>query len=89
MRLRRTATLLTGSTCFVRNNSVVGTEEYVQARVSVTPSSNGPGTISERGLKNSPNNPDVDTRSGMTGRDLRAPVLNMRNEPLMVTVKWT
>ena len=73
----------------MRNNAEIGTEEYVQARDSVTPSLNGLETISKRGLKTSSNNPDVDTRSGMTGRDLRVPVLNMRKEPLMVTVKWT
>ena len=27
----------------------------------------------------------MDIRSGMTGRDLRVPVINMRNEPLMPT----
>ena len=73
----------------MRNNSVVGTGEYIQALGSVTPSLNGPETISERGLKTSSNKPDVDTRSGMTGRDLRVPVLSIRKEPLMVTVKWT
>ena len=42
-------------------------------------------TLSVPGLKTLSNNPDVDLRSGMTGRDLRVPVLNMRNQPLMPT----
>ncbi len=40
-------------------------------------------TLSVPGLKTSSNNPDVDLQSGMTVRDLRVPVLNMRNQPLM------
>ncbi len=42
-------------------------------------------TLSVSGLKTSSNNPDVDLQSGMTVRDLRVPVLNMRNQPLMPT----
>ena len=42
-------------------------------------------TLSVHGLKTPSNNPDVDLQSGMTGRDLRVPVINMRNEPLMPT----
>ena len=46
---------------------------------------NRPETVSVHGSKTPYNNPDVDPRSGMTGRDLRVPVINMRNEPLMPT----
>ncbi|EQB74470.1 MAG: hypothetical protein AMDU4_FER2C00006G0012 [Ferroplasma sp. Type II] len=42
-------------------------------------------TLSVHGLKTPSNNPDVDLQSGMTGQDLRVPVINMRNEPLMPT----
>ena len=56
-----------------------------QVRSSVTLSLNREETLSEQSLKTSSNNPDVDIQSGMTGRDLRVPVLNMRNEPLMPT----
>jgi hypothetical protein len=31
------------------------------------------------GLKTPSNNPDVDLQSGMTGQDLRVPVINMRD----------
>ena len=41
------------------------------------------GTLSVHGLKTSSNNPDVDLQSGMAVRDMRVPVLNMRNKPLM------
>ena len=36
-------------------------------------------TLSVHGSKTLSNNPDVDLRSGMTGRDLRAPVINMHS----------
>ncbi len=42
-------------------------------------------TLSVHGLKTSSNGPDVDLQSGMTVRDMRVPVLNMRNQPLMPT----
>ena len=42
-------------------------------------------TLSVHDLKTPSNNPDVDLQSGMTGQDLRVPVINMRNEPLMPT----
>lgn len=42
-------------------------------------------TLSVPNLKTLSNNPDVDIQSGMTGQDLRVPVLNMRREPLMPT----
>ncbi|WP_290703905.1 RNA-guided endonuclease IscB [Ferroplasma sp. Type II] len=42
-------------------------------------------TLSVHGLKTPSNNPDVKLQSGMTGHDLRVPVINMRNEPLMPT----
>ena len=54
-------------------------------RRSVTLSLNREETLSEQTLKTPSNNPEVDIQSGMTGGDLRAPVLNMRNEPLMPT----
>ena len=56
-----------------------------QVRSSVTLSLNREETLSEQSLKTPSNNPDVDLQSGMTGRDLRVPVINMRNEPLMPT----
>ena len=56
-----------------------------QVRNSVTLSLNREETLSEQSLKTPSNNPDVDLQSGMTGRDLRVPVINMRNEPLMPT----
>ena len=42
-------------------------------------------TLSVHGLKTPSNNLDVDIQSGMAGQDLRVPVINMRNEPLMPT----
>ena len=42
-------------------------------------------SLSVHGLKTPSNNPDVDLQSGMAGQDLRVPVINMRNEPLMPT----
>ncbi|MHB8361067.1 MAG: RNA-guided endonuclease IscB [Thermoplasmataceae archaeon] len=42
-------------------------------------------SLSVHGLKTLSNNPDVDQQSGRTGQDLRVPVLNMRNGPLMPT----
>ncbi|MHB1709169.1 MAG: RNA-guided endonuclease IscB [Thermoplasmataceae archaeon] len=56
-----------------------------QVRSSVDLSLNSLETDSEQILKTPSNNPDVDLQSGMTGRDLRVPVINMRNEPLMPT----
>ena len=56
-----------------------------QVRGSVILSLNRDQSLSEQNLKTRSNNPDVDLRSGMTGRDLRVPVINMRNEPLMPT----
>ncbi len=58
-----------------------------QVRSSVTLSLNREETLSEQSLKTPSNNPDVDLQSGMTGRDLRVPVINMRNEPLITCVK--
>lgn len=52
---------------------------------SVDLSLNREETLSERILKTPSNNPDVDLRSGMTGRDPRVPVINMRKKPLMPT----
>ncbi|MHB8357986.1 MAG: hypothetical protein ACYDCP_00580 [Thermoplasmataceae archaeon] len=60
-----------------------------QVRSSVTLSLNREETLSEQSLKTPSNNPDVDLQSGMTGRDLRVPVINMRNEPLIPCVKST
>lgn len=42
-------------------------------------------TLSVPSLKTLPNNPDENQHSGKSGQDLRVPVLNMRNEPLMPT----
>ena len=63
-----------------------------QARCNCGPLQNGvlkslnrEETLSVPGLKTLSNNPDVDLRSGMTGRGLRVPVINMRNKPLMPT----
>ncbi|MHB1470694.1 MAG: RNA-guided endonuclease IscB [Thermoplasmataceae archaeon] len=56
-----------------------------QVRSSVTLSLNREETLSEQSLKTPSNNPDVDLQSGMTGRDLRVPVINMRGQPLMPT----
>ena len=42
-------------------------------------------TLSVHGLKTPSNNPNVDLQSCMAGQDLRVPVINMRNEPLMPT----
>ena len=56
-----------------------------QVRSSVTLSLNREETLSEQSLKTPSNNPHVDLQSGMTGWDLKVPVINMRNEPLMPT----
>ena len=56
-----------------------------QVRSSVTLSLNREETLSEQSLKTPSNNPDVDIQPGMAGQDLRVPVINMRNEPLMPT----
>ncbi|MHB1741827.1 MAG: hypothetical protein ACYCSA_04590 [Thermoplasmataceae archaeon] len=58
-----------------------------QVRSSVTLSLNREETLSEQSLKTPSNNPHADLQSGMTGRDLRVPVINMRNEPLITCVK--
>ena len=42
-------------------------------------------SLSVHGLKTPSNNPNVDLQSCMAGQDLRVPVINMRNEPLMPT----
>ena len=44
-------------------------------------------TLSDQSLKPPSNNPHVDLQSGMTGWDLKVPVINMRNEPLITCVK--
>ncbi len=56
-----------------------------QARGNCGHALNREGSPGVQGLKTSSNNPDVDIQSGMTGRDMRVPVLNMRNQPLMPT----
>ncbi len=58
-----------------------------QVRSSVTLSLNREETLSEQSLKTPSNNPHVDLQSGMTGWDLKVPVINMRNEPLITCVK--
>ena len=44
-------------------------------------------TACDQSLKTPSNNPHVDLQSGMSGWDLRVPVINMRNEPLITCVK--
>ena len=56
-----------------------------QVRCNCDHALNREETLSVHGLKTPSNNPDVDIQSGMTGQDLRVPVINMRNEPLMPT----
>ena len=64
------------------------TPEYdPQVRNSVTLSLNREETLSDQSLKPPSNNPHVDLQSGMTGWDLKVPVINMRNEPLITCVK--
>ena len=55
-----------------------------QVRSSVTLSLNREETLSEQSLKTPSNNPHVDLQSGMTGRDLRVPVINMRGQPIVI-----
>ncbi|MHB8371943.1 MAG: hypothetical protein ACYDBI_04420, partial [Thermoplasmataceae archaeon] len=61
----------------VRRNTYTPTDAP-QVRSSVALSLNREKTLSEQSLKTPSNNPDVDLQSGMTGRDLRVPVINMR-----------
>ena len=58
-----------------------------QVRSSVTLSLNREETLSDQSLRTPSNNPHAELQSGMTGRDLKAPVINMRNEPLITCVK--
>ena len=44
-------------------------------------------TACDQSLKTPSNNPHADLQSGMTGRNLRVSVINMRNEPLITCVK--
>ncbi|MDA8142369.1 MAG: RNA-guided endonuclease IscB [Thermoplasmatales archaeon] len=55
-----------------------------QVRSNCDHALNNPETDSVHDLKTPSNNPDVD-QPGMRGRDLRVPVINMRNQPLMPT----
>ncbi len=69
---------------------LVGRDTYTpadapQVRSNCDHALNREDTLSVHGLKTPSNNPDVDLQSGMTGQDLRVPVINMRNEPLMPT----
>ena len=64
------------------------TPEYdLQVRKSVTLPLKRRETACDQSLKTLSNNPHADLQSGMTGRDLKAPVINMRNEPLITCVK--
>ncbi len=64
------------------------TPEYdPQVRKSVTLPLKRRETACDQSLKTPSNNPHADLQSGMTGRDLKAPVINMRNEPLITCVK--
>ncbi len=66
------------------------TPEYdLQVRKSVTLPLKRRETACDQSLKTPSNNPHADLQSGMTGRDLRVPVINMRNEPLIPCVKST
>ena len=58
-----------------------------QVRKSVTLPLKRRETACDQSLKTLSNNPHADLQSGMTGRDLKAPVINMRNEPLITCVK--
>ena len=58
-----------------------------QVRKSVTLPLKRRETACDQSLKTPSNNPHADLQSGMTGRDLKAPVINMRNEPLITCVK--
>ncbi len=64
------------------------TPEYdPQVRKSVTLPLKRRETACDQSLKTPSNNPHVDLQSGMTGRDLKTPVINIRNEPLITCVK--
>ena len=64
------------------------TPEYdLQVRKSVPLPLKRRETACDQSLKTPSNNPHADLQSGMTGRDLKAPVINMRNEPLITCVK--
>ncbi|MHB1813101.1 MAG: hypothetical protein ACYCPR_11955 [Thermoplasmataceae archaeon] len=68
---------------------LVGRDTYTptdapQVRSSVTLSLNREETLSEQSLKTPSNNPHVDLQSGMTGRDLRVPVINKRGQPIVI-----
>ena len=58
-----------------------------QVRKSVTLPLKRRETACDQSLKTHTNNPHVDLQSGMSGWDLRVPVINMRNEPLITCVK--
>ncbi len=55
-----------------------------QVRSSVTLSLNREETLSEQSLKTPSNNPHAELQSGMSGRDLRVPVINMRGQPIVI-----
>ena len=75
--MREKQKLVEGNTC---------TPAYdPQVRKSVTLTLKRRETACDQSLKTPSNNPHADLQSGMTGRDLRVPVINMRNEPLMPT----
>lgn len=56
-----------------------------QACSPATANLNREGTLSDSSLKTCSNILDENRQSGKTGQDLRVPVLNMRNQPLMPT----
>ena len=77
--MREKQKLVEGNTC---------TPAYdPQVRKSVTLTLKRRETACDQSLKTPSNNPHADLQSGMTGRDLKAPVINMRNEPLITCVK--
>ena len=55
-----------------------------QVRSSVTLSLNREETLSDQSLRTPSNNPHAELQSGMTGRDLRVPVINMRGQPIVI-----
>ena len=61
------------------------TPEYdLQVRKSVTLPLKRRETACDQSLRTPSNNPHAELQSGMTGRDLRVPVINMRGQPIVI-----
>ena len=58
-----------------------------QVRKSVTLPLKRRETACDQSLRTLSNNPHADLQPGMTGLDLKTPVINIRNEPLITCVK--